>query len=175
MRSFEPIKPELINMTKDREEEGPESLMDLSLLDILSKHVPSYPQMLLFINQNLMLPSSILTPSGIDTVYNELSRNSALYLETTTFMDTLSLLDILHYGGNGHGVFDLFNKSIEANRRSTIGSNTLAMSKVEKRPGTLSRKDDDDVSVIYNEPAIMSIYIFSLVCNLYNIILIDED
>lgn len=177
MRNFEPINPELVKVGRQLEEEAVnESLIDSSLLDILSRHVVSYPELLKYVNNEVLLPSAILTPKGLDMVVNELNRNSELYLETMTFLDTLALLDILHYGGNGNGVVSLFRRSIELSRQSKIGSGTLAMESVEKRRGLISHsRADYDVSIIQSEPSVMAVYIFALVCNLYNIILINED
>lgn len=144
---------------------------DTGLLDLLSRRIDQYPVLLRYYLETVKRPAMVLTPVGMTEISNKANTDSYFFIESMDFLDTIALLDIMMYGGDGQGICALFLNAISKSREnSSTGAETDIMRNPNKGKKTLSRNDltvssDEIVLTLAGKREILAFYIFAHVCN----------
>lgn len=138
------------------------------LLDVLATHVPSYPTLMKFIIEDVQLPAILLSPKYVDIVRQNMHSDSDFYLETMTFIDTLTILDVMKFGVEAGTSIDTIIKALKLARVGNAGEGTVVMENIRDR-STLSRNESSSVLNLDENRELVAVYLFALVCNLYNL------
>lgn len=169
MRKFDiPARPDLTVPVMTPQTE----IASAELLDVLATHIPSYPTIFRFVVEDVRLPSEILTPKYIDIIRQNMHSDSEFYLETMTFIDTLSLLDVMKFGIEAGGSINTVINAIKLSRTGSSGDGTVVMENTRDR-STLSRNDNSSTLNLDENRELIAIYLFALVCNLYNLNMVE--
>lgn len=171
-------------------EEVVERNYDTSLLNVLYHLLPNFPSMSgLAISGTFRCPAELLTTAGINTMTQELQKDSNLYLDCLSYLDTITLLETTHYNNAPGTILDDFYNSVVANRSTGIRNDLLDRKNREtiaKFGDGLYRKlseearqneedrIDQDIGILEHlskNRIVLGFYIYLVVYNLYKTVL----
>lgn len=145
----------------------------------IKEYVYLMPTLLRYYSEKIILPTVMLTPKGISDVQNEFRKDSAFYLELTSFVNTVAILDIF-YNGNASDGLTIFHAISRMLRSMTTVSysNELGLEvdvlDETKRRNVLSSKNKHKVSLLDAVDAelhthFLGMYLLSTICHIEGI------
>lgn len=150
--------------------------LDLALLRIIYTQIPRYPNMLDYVvNEKIVLINDLISNPGILKLKQDIEGNPEFAKECYTFMDTLNLLEALHYGTKPYSIIDTMIVSIMKNRDNALNTDGIDLSPIRRdRPQGLlfyeETQNDEElhlIQVLGENKVIVGFYIYSLVVKFF--------
>lgn len=136
-----------------------------NILNLLESQIANYPSMFMFLRKHIPLPSTILVPQNLKLIDGEITRDSSFLYEALNFLDVVCMFS-LQETGNAYGYVDSIIDMLAELR--TIKSPEFLLAGVEMSNVIYNTKADM-TNLLDNNKVVLSLYIFSMVCNIFYI------